>query len=73
MREAVSLAERVSSTDANVLITGESGVGKDAVAFYIHSQSTRAAQSFVKIDCFLFRRGVKDQQHSFINAGLVSR
>ena len=29
MREAVGLAERVSSTDANVLITGESGAGKD--------------------------------------------
>ena len=51
MREAIRLAERVATTDANVLITGESGVGKDAVAFYIHSQSTRAAQSFVKIDC----------------------
>jgi two-component system, NtrC family, response regulator AtoC len=51
MREAVSLAERVSSTDTNVLITGESGVGKDLIASYIHSRSRRAAQPFVKIDC----------------------
>lgn len=51
MREAVSLAERVSATDANVLITGESGVGKDLLAGFIHSQSRRAAQPFVKIDC----------------------
>src|ERR1043165_4735852 len=51
MREAVSLAERVSVTDANVLITGESGAGKDLLAAYIHSQSKRAAQPFVKIDC----------------------
>jgi DNA-binding NtrC family response regulator len=51
MREAVRLAERVAATDANVLITGESGVGKDAVAFYVHSKSGRAAESFVKIDC----------------------
>jgi len=51
MREAVRLAERVAATDANVLITGESGVGKDAVAFYIHSRSNRAKESFVKIDC----------------------
>ena len=42
MREAVRLAERVAATDANVLITGESGVGKDAVAFYIHSKSSRS-------------------------------
>jgi len=51
MREAVGLAERVSSTDANVLITGESGVGKDLIASFIHSRSRRAVQPFVKIDC----------------------
>jgi len=51
MREAVSLAERVSSTDANVLITGESGAGKDVLASFIHSKSARAAQPLVKIDC----------------------
>ena len=51
MREAVSLAERVSSTDANVLITGESGAGKDLIASFIHSKSRRAAQPFIKIDC----------------------
>jgi DNA-binding NtrC family response regulator len=51
MREAVSLAERVSSTDANVLITGESGVGKDLLASFIHSKSRRATQPLVKIDC----------------------
>lgn len=51
MREAVRLADRVAETDANVLITGESGVGKDALAFYVHRKSSRAAHSFVKIDC----------------------
>ena len=51
MREAISLAERVSATDANVLITGESGVGKDLLAAFIHSKSRRSAQPFVKIDC----------------------
>ncbi|HEX8458697.1 MAG TPA: sigma-54 dependent transcriptional regulator [Pyrinomonadaceae bacterium] len=51
MREAVRLAGRVATTDANVLVTGESGVGKDALALYIHRQSKRAAGSFVKIDC----------------------
>src|SRR5215217_4409328 len=51
MREVVNLAERVSSTDANVLITGESGAGKDLLAAFIHSRSRRSAQPFVKIDC----------------------
>ena len=51
MRECVRLAERVAATDANVLVTGESGAGKDALALFIHTRSTRAAQAFVKIDC----------------------
>ncbi len=51
MREAVRLAERVAVTDANVLVTGESGAGKDALAFFIHGRSPRAARPFVKIDC----------------------
>lgn len=51
MREAVALAERVSRTDTNVLITGESGSGKDAIASFIHGKSSRAARPFVKIDC----------------------
>ena len=51
MREAVALAERVSATDANVLITGESGAGKDLLASHIHLRSRRAGQPFVKIDC----------------------
>ncbi|MGB7923620.1 MAG: sigma-54 dependent transcriptional regulator [Pyrinomonadaceae bacterium] len=51
MREVMRLAKRVAATDANVLVEGESGVGKDAVALFIHAQSSRAAQPFVKIDC----------------------
>jgi transcriptional regulator with PAS, ATPase and Fis domain len=62
MREAVRLADRVAGTDANVLITGESGVGKDAVAFYIHSKSIRAAQSFVKIDCATLPSGLLEAE-----------
>ena len=51
MREALRLAGRVASTDANVLVTGESGAGKDAVAVFIHAMSRRALGPFVKIDC----------------------
>ena len=51
MREAATLAERVAATGANVLVTGESGSGKDAMAAFIHSHSLRAAQPLVKIDC----------------------
>lgn len=51
MREVAHLAERVASTDANVLITGESGSGKDALALFIHSRSLRSSHDLVKIDC----------------------
>jgi two-component system, NtrC family, response regulator AtoC len=51
MREVLRMADRVAVTDANVLITGESGAGKGAVADYVHAQSKRAGQNFVKIDC----------------------
>src|SRR3989442_15154239 len=51
MREAVRVAERVATTDANVLLTGESGSGKDALARFIHAHSTRAGQPLLKIDC----------------------
>ncbi|MDT5295239.1 MAG: hypothetical protein QOJ76_2119 [Acidobacteriota bacterium] len=51
MREALRLAGRVASTDANVLVTGESGAGKDALALFVHAMSLRAMGPFVKIDC----------------------
>ena len=51
MREATILAERVSVTASTVLITGESGAGKDVIAAFIHAKSNRANQPFVKIDC----------------------
>ncbi|HYW73491.1 MAG TPA: sigma-54 dependent transcriptional regulator [Pyrinomonadaceae bacterium] len=51
MREAIGLAERVAPTHANVLITGESGAGKDALASFIHGRSARADAPLVKIDC----------------------
>jgi two-component system, NtrC family, response regulator AtoC len=51
MREVVDLAGRVAATDASVLVTGESGSGKDALSFFIHGRSRRAAQPVVKIDC----------------------
>jgi two-component system response regulator AtoC len=51
MREVVRLAERVAATAANVLITGESGSGKDALAMLIHAHSPRFSGALVKIDC----------------------
>ena len=51
MQEVLVLAERVAAGDAKVLITGESGVGKDLIARYVHANSPRAAQPFVPVNC----------------------
>jgi two-component system, NtrC family, response regulator AtoC len=45
------IARQVADTDAPVLMLGESGVGKEVLARYIHGQSRRARQSFVKVNC----------------------
>ena len=51
MQEVLRIADRVAVTDANVLITGESGTGKNLLAEYIHHRSKRAANEAVRIDC----------------------
>jgi len=51
MQRVAELIERVAATDANVLVLGESGTGKDAVAQLIHARSARRDRRYVKIDC----------------------
>ncbi|MEY3971326.1 MAG: hypothetical protein RLZZ80_1024 [Pseudomonadota bacterium] len=47
----LSRCTRVASTDATVLLTGESGVGKDVFAREVHKRSPRAAKPYVAINC----------------------
>jgi DNA-binding NtrC family response regulator len=51
MRQLLALAERAAESPAKVLITGESGVGKDVVARFIHSHSPRQHAPFVAVNC----------------------
>ena len=50
MQEVFSVIEKFAHTDANILILGENGTGKDLVARAIHLQSNRALNTFVNID-----------------------
>lgn len=50
-KEVKLLAARVAQSDATILITGESGVGKEVLARYLHDQSPRANKPFIAINC----------------------
>jgi len=51
MREVMDLAARVAPFPSTVLLTGESGSGKEAVARAVHRASPRAAKAFVAVNC----------------------
>lgn len=51
MKSVFALASKVSSVDATVLILGESGVGKEVVAKYIHQNSHRSQAPFITVNC----------------------
>ena len=51
MRELYSLVGKVAQSDVNVLILGDSGVGKERIARLVHQFSARAAKPFVVVDC----------------------
>ncbi len=50
-RDAMNIARRVAAYDSSVLIRGETGVGKEVVARYIHAASPRAKNSMLTINC----------------------
>jgi len=51
MLDVIAVADKIASSDANVLITGRSGTGKEVFANYIHSKSTRKDKQFVAVNC----------------------
>jgi DNA-binding NtrC family response regulator len=51
MRALVQQARKYADVDATVLITGETGVGKDALARFIHASGPRRKEPFVTVDC----------------------
>lgn len=51
IRKLVDMTRRVAKVDSTVLITGESGAGKERIARLVHDESTRAAGPFIAVNC----------------------
>lgn len=62
LKAAVLLAQKVSATDVAVLLTGETGTGKEVFAHAIHAQSKRAKQNFVAVNCSSFSKELLESE-----------
>ena len=50
-KHVLALADQIAPSDVSIMITGESGVGKEVLARYVHKQSARAAKAFIAVNC----------------------
>ena len=62
MEKVLELARRVAKVDSTILITGESGVGKERIARLIHDESARTAGPFVAINCGAVPEGLLESE-----------
>ena len=60
--QAIALAKKVAPTDATVLLTGETGTGKEVFAQAIHQESIRMNQNFVAINCSAFSKELLENE-----------
>ena len=51
LRQVLSQVEKVSPTDSTVLISGETGTGKELIARAVHKRSNRSARAFIRVNC----------------------
>jgi DNA-binding NtrC family response regulator len=56
IKQAISLAQKIATTEVNVLLLGETGTGKEVFANAIHKASKRTQQAFVAINCSAFTK-----------------
>lgn len=62
MRAALDVLRRVASSDVTVLLTGETGTGKEVLARYLHRLSQRAKAPFVVVDCGAIPEGLIESE-----------
>lgn len=69
IQNAVELARRVATTDTSILLTGETGTGKEVFANAIHQASARAKNSFVAVNCSALSRELLESEMFGYKAG----
>lgn len=62
IKQAIELAQKVSVTDTNVLLLGETGTGKEVFAQSIHYASNRKSKSFVALNCSAFAKDLLENE-----------
>lgn len=62
IKAAIDSARKVASTDATVLLTGETGTGKEVFSQAIHNASNRSKQNFVAINCSAFSKELLENE-----------
>lgn len=60
--EILSMASKAAKSDANILILGESGAGKEVLAQYIHGESRRNANQFIATNCYTFTESLLESE-----------
>jgi DNA-binding NtrC family response regulator len=51
MKQVIALADQIAGSDASIMITGESGAGKEVLARYVHKKSRRKDKPFIAVNC----------------------
>ena len=62
LQKAIDLAKKVAPTNTTVLLTGETGTGKEVFAQAIHQASDRSKQNFIAINCSAFSRELLENE-----------
>lgn len=62
LEQVIDLAKKVAKTDSTVLLTGETGTGKEVFAQAIHEDSNRVGKSFVALNCSTFSKEILESE-----------
>ena len=62
LEQVIDLAKKVAKTDSTVLLTGETGTGKEVFAQAIHENSNRVGKSFVALNCSTFSKEILESE-----------